>query len=123
MRGHVWKKGGRYYVVLELDRDSSTGKRCRKGLGGFPTKREAERTLRDAMHKADLGRDPFPENVRFKPYSLAVLTSRRGTGQLRATTAHRYECLLRDDIWPVVDALELRKIRPAHVRAVLDRMQ
>jgi integrase len=123
VRGHVEKKSGRYYVVMELDRDPESGERQRKGLGGYATKREAERVLRDALGKADLGRDPFPEDVHFKPYSRDVLSSRRASGRLRPTTAHRYEGLLRDDIWPVVGALELRKIRPAHVRAVLDKMQ
>lgn len=52
-----------------------------------------------------------------------MLASRRESGRLRPTTARRYRGLLEADIWPVVGALELRKIRPGHVRAALETMQ
>jgi integrase len=60
--------------------------------------------------------------MEFRAYACCYLTDRRADG-LRATTAHRYECMLRDDILPVVGCLELRKIKPAHVRDVLQRMR
>jgi hypothetical protein len=46
---------------------------------------------------------------------------RRADG-LRRATVERYESLLRDDVLPLVRHLELRTIKPAHVRAVMDGM-
>jgi len=41
MNGHVTKKGSKYYVVIELERDVN-GKRRRKWFGGYKTKKEAQ---------------------------------------------------------------------------------
>lgn len=55
MRGSVVKKGGRWYVKIELDPEASTGKRRQKWHSGYPTKREAERARIDLLSKFDRG--------------------------------------------------------------------
>lgn len=59
MRGHVEKKRGRYYVVLELDleRDPETDERIRRRVGGgsYRTSREAREALSDALDRARQG--------------------------------------------------------------------
>jgi hypothetical protein len=59
MNGHIDRKGGRYYVALELDRerDPDTGRieRRRVGAGSYKTKREAEEALREALVGARRG--------------------------------------------------------------------
>lgn len=55
MRGSVVKRGDRYYVKIELDRDPATGKRRQKWHSGFRTKREAERARVDLLSKVDRG--------------------------------------------------------------------
>ena len=59
MRGHVQKKRGRYYVILELDleRDPETDERIRRRVGGgsYRTSREATEALQDAMDRARRG--------------------------------------------------------------------
>lgn len=59
MKGHIQKKRGRYYVVLELDleRDPETDERIRRraGAGSYRTRREADAALSDAMDAARRG--------------------------------------------------------------------
>ena len=88
---------------------------------GFKTRKQASAEYRRLRHVIDGGGDPFPADMAFSDYSASWLAHRRADG-LRPTTVKRYEALLRDDVLPVVGHLELRKIKPAHVRAVMDNM-
>jgi Arm DNA-binding domain len=54
MRGHVAKKGKRWYPVVDV-RDPATGERKRKWHGGHDTKREATRALTDILGRLDAG--------------------------------------------------------------------
>jgi integrase len=45
MRGHVAKKGNKYYIVVDSEKDEATGKRKQKWLSGYDKKRAAERAL------------------------------------------------------------------------------
>ena len=61
MRGSVVQKpkgSGRWYVVLELDRDPGTGARRRKWHSGFDSKRDADRGLARLLASRDEGREP-----------------------------------------------------------------
>lgn len=93
-----------------------------KYLYGFRTKKSAEAEFRRRRGIIEKGGDPFPVDTKFKSYAKAWLEHKRTTDRLRAHTLHRYEGLLRDDIYPVVGGMELRRIKPAHVREVLNRM-
>lgn len=55
MNGSVVKKGGRWYVKVELDPDPATGHRRQKWHSGYVTKREAERARIDLLSKLDRG--------------------------------------------------------------------
>ncbi|CAN5176471.1 site-specific integrase [soil metagenome] len=88
---------------------------------GFPTRKQASAEYRRLRHVIDSGGDPFPPAMSFRDYCASWLAHRRADG-LRPTTVRRYEALLRDDVLPVVGHLELRRIKPAHVRTVLDNM-
>ncbi len=59
MRGHVRKRGKLWAFVVELDRDSVTGKRRQRWVSGFSTRAEAERELRKRLHLLDDG-GPVP---------------------------------------------------------------
>jgi integrase len=123
MKGSVYKRKGKktWEYCIDLDRGPN-GKRNRKHGYGFTMKKEAEAEMRRIMHDIDRGRDPFPADMVFGPYSSNWLDHKRAEG-LRETTIHRYGCLLRDEILPLVDRLQLREIRPAHARIVMDRMK
>jgi integrase len=58
-RGHIEKRAGRYFVVLEFepDHDAENGDRLRrrKGAGGYRTKGEAEEALHQAIERSRHG--------------------------------------------------------------------
>lgn len=51
MRGHIAKKGKKYYIVLDLGKDEATGKRRQKWVSGYDLKREAEKALPSVLLK------------------------------------------------------------------------
>ncbi|HVA73748.1 MAG TPA: tyrosine-type recombinase/integrase [Acidimicrobiales bacterium] len=55
MRGSVVRKGGRWYVKIELDPDPTTGSRRQKWHSGYRTRRDAERARIDLLSKFDRG--------------------------------------------------------------------
>ena len=55
MRGSVVKKGGGWYVKIELDPDAATGQRRQKWHSGYRTRRDAERARVDLLSKFDRG--------------------------------------------------------------------
>ena len=55
MRGSVIKKGGRWYVKIELDPDPTNGHRRQKWHSGYRTRRDAERARVDLLSKFDRG--------------------------------------------------------------------
>jgi integrase len=121
MRGSIKKRGRTWFWWADLPR-TETGKRNRKSVGGFRTRRECEADLARTLAEIGKERDPFPEHTTFEKYAADWLEHKRADGR-RPTTLLRYELLLRDDVLSVVGGVELRKIKPAHVRLVLDTMQ
>jgi hypothetical protein len=55
VRGHVARKGRRYYPVVDIGPDPETGRRRRKWHDGTPSKDEAERALTDILSRLDAG--------------------------------------------------------------------
>lgn len=55
MRGHITKKGAKYYVVIDLGPDPETGKRRQKWHSGFRNKKEAERGLATILGRLEQG--------------------------------------------------------------------
>jgi hypothetical protein len=79
MKGHVAKKGKRYYVVIDVGVDPNTGKRKQKWFSGYQTKkRSPSRTSRKTLtvpYRCIFGQLPFwrylstiKQNVRSSPY-------------------------------------------------------
>jgi integrase len=121
MKGSVKKRNATWYWWADLPR-TEAGKRNRKSVGGFRTRRECEADLVRTLAEIGKGRDPFPENKTLTEYATEWLEHKRADN-LRPTTTLRYERLLRDDVLSVVGGVELRRIKPAHVRRVIDTMQ
>jgi integrase len=55
VRGHIAKKGAKYYVVVDVEPDPETGKRRQKWHSGFRTKKEAERGLATILGRLEQG--------------------------------------------------------------------
>lgn len=96
------------------------GRRRRK-VASAPTKAAAEKELTRILGEIDRGIDADPGRLTVASYFSRWLAHHQG--RIRATTYTRYESLARLWIVPVIGAVALGKVRPAHVQAALDRMR
>ncbi len=115
MRGHVEKKRGRYYVVVELDREPQTGGRRRKGLGGYRTRKEATAVLTDALSRAQQGAFVEPSRQTVGQFLEEWLPAIRST--VRASTWDSYRSNVETHIIPALGLIPLRRLSPGHVNA------
>ncbi len=69
MRGHVRKRGGgTWTVVVELDRDTSSGKRRQLWRTVRGNKRDAETLLAQLIHQKEMGIEQGPARLRVGEY-------------------------------------------------------
>jgi integrase len=68
MRGSIVKRGTRYSVVLELDRDPLTGKRRREWHSGYRTKRDAEAARVEILSRLQRGEYVAPSKLTVADY-------------------------------------------------------
>ena len=88
----------------------------RTALGVFPTKAEADRTLRAALVDQMRGNyvDPRHGRVTFESYAASWLEHRPN---LRPRTRELYDGQLRNHLLPTLGPVELAKLTPPVVRA------
>jgi site-specific recombinase XerC len=99
-----------------------SGKRRQKSKSGFATKKDAESALHEFIRHVEGGGDPCPDRIRLADYLVRWLGYQRARG-VRSLTLETYEGYIRREIAPLIGGLEIAKIRPGHVRAILIRMQ
>lgn len=106
------RKSGRWAVLIDLDA-SATGKRRRRSVGTYATRKDAERAEREALSARDRGIDLSPRNVTVSKLLERYLAD--SAGRLEATTKARYRTLIDRLIVPHVGEQTLARMRPAHV--------
>jgi hypothetical protein len=121
VRGHV-RKRRTWEFIVDIGPHPATGKRRQKSKSGFATRREAESALHEFIRHVEGGGDPCPERIRLFEYLSRWIGYQRARG-VRSLTLESYEGCIRREIAPVIGGLELARIRPGHIRAVLIRMQ
>ena len=121
MRGHVRKRRSWEFIV-DIGPHPVTGKRRQKSKSGFATKKEAESALHEFIRHVEGGGDPCPERVRLLEYLTRWIGYQRARG-VRSLTLESYEGYIRREIAPVIGGLDLAKVRPGQIRAVLVRME
>lgn len=99
-----------------------TGKRRQKSKSGFGTKKEAESGLREFIRYVEGRGDPCPERITLAAHLNRRIEYQRARG-IRSRTLEAYEGYFRREIAPAIGGLELAKLRPGHIRAVLAEMQ
>ena len=111
MRGHVTKKGDRYYVVIYEGVDpATTKKRYRWHLAGS-TRGEADRLLNELVRQVHGGEYVPPDKVTFGEY----LTERwlpTKKSQLRASTYQSYRNNIDVHVIPALGPIPIRRLRP-----------
>jgi integrase len=110
VRGHVAKKGKRYYVVLDVGVDER-GKRKQKWLSGFDTKSEAERGLTEALSAVDRGTYIEPSRQTLERYLLDEWLP-ACAARIRATTVESYRHLIELHVVPAIGRVPLAQPTP-----------
>jgi integrase len=108
MRGSIVKRGSKYTVVLELERDPVTGKRRPKWLSGYRTKREAEQALSEAVTAAHAGIYVEPTKQTLRDFVEDWIAAIAPT--LRPSTLYSYDRNLRLHVLPQLGSIQLRRI-------------
>lgn len=110
--GSIIKRGDRYSVVLDLGEDG-TGKRRRKWLSGYKTKREAEKALREALTRHEQGVTIAPAKQRFGLY-LTEHWLPSIEPNLRPSTFASYSAMVHTHLVQRLGDVELRRLTPTH---------
>ncbi len=108
MNGSVIKKGGRWYVKVELEPDPGTGRRRQKWHSGFTTKREAERARIDLLSRLDRGVYVEPSRQTVAEFLAEWLTAVRPT--LRTSTFDSYSRNVRLHVIAHIGTLRLTRL-------------
>ncbi len=114
MRGHIAKKGKKYYVVIDLDRDPVTNKRRQKWLSGYPTKKAAQAELNNILHELQQNTFVVPSTETLKEY-LDYWIKQKKSGW-SPTTLYGYKSIIKNHIVPQLGSIELSKLKPLHIQ-------
>ena len=117
MRGHIAKKGSRYYAVVYEGTDARTGRPRHRWHAGGRTRKEAERVLADLVKRQHDGDYRTPERITLGTYlTERWLPAKRS--QLRPSTFDSYERNVRNHVLPALGALPLQRITPEDLDAL-----
>jgi hypothetical protein len=116
MRGHVAKKGTRWYPVVE-QRDPATGDRKRKWHPGHSTKKEAQRALTDILSRMDGGSYVEPSKLTVETFLTGQwLPAIEAT--IRPSTLFSYRGHVRRHLIPALGAVPLQKLNPSAINGL-----
>ena len=107
MRGSIFKRGSRYSVVVELDRDPVSGKRRREWHSGYRTKRDAEVARVEILSRQQRGEHVAPSKLTFADYLIDRWLPTRES-QLAPSTFESYSANVRHHIAPALGSARLQ---------------
>jgi integrase len=116
MRGHVRKRGNTWCVVVDVGRDSETGKRRQSWKSGFRTRREAERGLTELLGRLEGGSFVEPTRQTVGDFLCEWLSAIEARG-LRPNTLSTYRMLVEKHLIPRVGSVPLQKLSASHLNA------
>lgn len=119
MRGHIARKGKKWYPVWYCGKDLD-GKKKYKWERGFDTKKEAQRFLAEKLVQLNNG-IPEPSRDSLGTYLLQWLEDKRP--QIRPGTFRSYEWLLKKHIVPMIGHMALADIKPQHIQELYTKLQ
>ena len=116
MRGHIAKKGQRYYAVIYEGVDPVPANRGIVGMPPVRTRREAERLLAELVKKSHDGDYRAPDRVTLGQYLLERWLPTK-QAQLRPSTFESYRCNIVNHVVPAIGAVPLQRLTPEHLDA------
>jgi integrase len=96
--------------------------RRQRWQGEVRTVKAADEALRKALSRVDLGNDdPIPEKATVAELSARLSDHMEAIGKPQPKVRRGYESSIRRDVLPMIGGLEVRKVKPGTVQAVLDK--
>lgn len=111
MRGHIAKKGKRYYAVVYEGIDPASGRERHRWHAAGATRRDAERLLAELVKRSHDGDYRAPERITLGTYLIERwLPTKRS--QLRPTTHDSYRRNIERHVLPALGARPLQRLAP-----------
>jgi integrase len=107
------RKSGRWAVLIDVERKSS-GKRVRRAIGTFNTRKDAERAERQALEARDRGINLAPAKLTVEQLMTRFIEHCRADDRTPATI-ETYEQKSKLYIVPSLGGVLLLKLRPTHI--------
>jgi integrase len=108
-RGHIARKNGRFYAVVDLGRNELSGKRQRRWSGGFAIEAAADAELVRLLHALDQGDSIDPTKLTVERYLLDRWLP-IVAGNLSPTTLREYRVSVLAYIVPHIGHLRLDRV-------------
>ncbi len=111
MRGHIAKKGNRYYAVVYEGIDAATGKPRHRWHAAGETRKGAEKILGDLVKRMHDGDYRSPDKITLGDYLLERWLPSKRT-RVKHSTSAAYESNIRLHINPYIGLIPLQKLQP-----------
>lgn len=111
MRGHIAKKGNRYYALVYEGIDPATGKPRHRWHAAGDTRKGAEKVLGDIVKRMHDGDYRAPDKIALGDYLLERWLPSKRT-RVKPSTASAYERNIRLHINPNIGRIPLQKLHP-----------
>lgn len=111
MRGHVAKKGNRYYAIVYEGTDPTTGKERHRWHQGGDTRREAERVLAELVKQMHDGDYRSPERITLGDYLVERWLPVRKS-QVGHSTYVSYRQQIDSHVLPRIGMIPLQRLTP-----------
>ena len=110
MRGHITKKGNRYYAVIYEGIDPGTGKGRHRWHAAGSTRKEAERLVVELVKRHHDGEYRPPERITLGEYLERWLPTQKQP--LAASTFSSYQRNIRLHVVPYIGAIPIQRLTP-----------
>ena len=120
MKGHVTKKGNKWYIKLDVERDPITGERKTKWFSGFDTRKAAEKELAKLIHQLDTGTYIEPTELSIGEY-LRTWLKDYAEQHVSGKTFERYTQIVENNLVPMIGSIMLPKLQPLHIQGMYSK--
>ena len=121
MRGHIAKKGNRYYAVVYEGINPATGKPVHRWHRAGETRRAAERVLADLVKRMHDGDYRAPDKITLGDYLLDRWLPSKRT-RVKPSTASSYERNIELHIIPHIGRIPLQRLQPEELDELYVRL-
>lgn len=115
MRGHIKKRGKNWSVIIELPKDTITGKRKQKWFTVEGNKSDAEKFLTKKLLELDTGILIDTKKMKYSEY-LDYWFKEVCIKNLKQTTIDGYKHNIENHIKPIIGNIYLDKLTPLHLQ-------